>query len=139
MQTYKSKLDKKLCIPIALVIGTVLFIMVYNKIWIGVLIILLVISFVVHMFLTTRYHVIGKKLVIKCGFLYNATVNIDAIKSIKETNNPMSSPATSLDRLEISYRYGAVLISPKKKEAFIKQLMEINPAIEVKRKAQQRA
>jgi hypothetical protein len=48
----------------------------------------------------------------------------------------MSSPATSLDRLEIlDHEHQAILISPQQKEAFIEQIHSINPNIVIKRKS----
>jgi hypothetical protein len=74
-------------------------------------------------------------LAIKCGFLFNKTINIQTIKKITETNNPISSPATSLDRLEIVYgKFDSVIISPKKKVEFIADIKSLNPNVEVKLK-----
>jgi hypothetical protein len=59
-------------------------------------------------------------------------MNIQTIKEIKETRNPLSSPAASIDRLLIIYnRADKVMISPKDKEAFINHLKSINPNIKV--------
>lgn len=72
----------------------------------------------------------GDVLYIQCGFLYNQQIKISSIRQIKETNNPISSPALSLDRIEIKFdKYNSVLISPKEKEMFIKHLQQINPGI----------
>ena len=68
--------------------------------------------------------------VIKCGFLYHKNLEVSRIKSIAETSNLISSPAASLDRIEIKYdQHGIVVISPKDKVAFAKDLLEINPNI----------
>lgn len=43
----------------------------------------------------------------------------------------LSSPALSLDRLEVFYnKFDSVIISPQNKEDFIVALQNINPAIE---------
>jgi len=66
----------------------------------------------------------------KCGFLYNQQIKVSSITQIKETRNPISSPALALDRIEIKFdKYNSVLISPKKKEMFIEHLQQINPSI----------
>lgn len=84
------------------------------------------------MFLTTYYIINGNDLIIKCGFLFNKTIKIDTIKKIEETNNLLSSPAASLDRIEIGYnQYDSVMISPKDKLDFINQLVTINENINV--------
>ena len=63
------------------------------------------------------------------------TVTINSIRKIKETNNPISSPAASLDRIEVFYGKQSVIISPKQKTEFINHLLSINPRIEVIYKA----
>lgn len=87
------------------------------------------------MFLTTNYTIESDKLTIKCGLLYDKTIDIKTIKKITETNNPLSSPATSLDRLEINYgKFDSVIISPKQKSEFINDIKGVNPNVEVKNK-----
>ena len=57
-------------------------------------------------------------------------VEIQSIKRIYKTRNPLSSPALSLDRIAIVYnKYDEVLISPKDKKEFIEELLKINPDI----------
>ena len=88
--------------------------------------------------MTTEYTIDNDKLTVKCGFLYNKTIDIKSIRKITETNNPLKSPATSLDRLEINYgKFDSVLISPKQKSEFINEIKRLNPNIEVKYKHKQ--
>ncbi|MNG32447.1 hypothetical protein D3C84_1184630 [compost metagenome] len=69
---------------------------------------------------------------IKCGFFKSQNIGIKTILKISETYNPLSSPAGSIDRLEIVYnKFDSILISPKDKKAFIEDLKIINPTIEV--------
>lgn len=133
-KVYNSKIGLELVIPLVLIFGTVLFLTLYEEpSWIGILILLPTILFVVHMFLTTNYTIESDELTIKCGFLFNKTIDIKTIRKITETNNPLSSPATSLDRLEIKYgKFDTVIISPKKKKEFIENITTLNPNIEVK-------
>lgn len=57
-------------------------------------------------------------------------IDIHSIKRIYKTNNPLSSPALSLDRIAIVYnKYDEVLISPKLKKEFVDELLKINPSI----------
>ena len=59
-------------------------------------------------------------------------IDIHSIKRIYKTNNPLSSPALSLDRIAIVYNtYDEVLISPKLKKEFVEDLLKINPTISV--------
>lgn len=131
---YNSKIGLELVIPLIFVFGIVLFLTVIEKPnWIGIAILAPVIVFIVHMFLTTNYTIENDKLTIKCGFLFNKTIDINSIKKITETNNALSSPATSLDRLEITYgKFDSVIISPKQKQEFINDITTLNPNVEVK-------
>lgn len=133
---YKSKIGLELVIPIVLILGTTLFLtLIKEPSWIGIVILLPLILLLVHIFLTTNYTIESNELVIKSGFLFNRTIDIKAIKKITETNNPISSPAISLDRLEITYgKPGSIIISPKQKTEFIQHIKRLNPSVEVKLK-----
>ncbi len=131
---YSSKIGLELVIPLVLIFGTVLVLSLSEKpSWIGIAILLPVILFVFHMFLTTNYTIASDKLIIKGGLLFNKTIDIKTIKKITETNNLSGSPATSLDRLEIKYgKFDSIVISPKHKTEFINDIKRLNPNIEVK-------
>jgi hypothetical protein len=105
--------------------------------WVPLLIHAAVAAFVGHLFFTTFYVVEGDTLLVKSSALVNIKIDIGVIRKIKETNNPLSSPALSLDRLWIDYGKGAaVMISPKDKEGFIRHILQINPSVEVKYRKQ---
>ena len=88
-------------------------------------------AFILYLFLSTDYTIDKGKLKIKSGFVYNKYLNIEKIKSITKTNNPISAPAASFDRIEIHYgKFNSVIISPKDKIGFIKELININPNID---------
>jgi cellobiose-specific phosphotransferase system component IIB len=131
---YNSKIGLELVIPLVLIFGSVLALTISEKpSWIGIAILLPVILFVAHMFVTTNYTINNDELTIKCGFLFNKTIDIKTIKKITETNNPLSSPATSLDRIEINYgKFDSIIISPKHKFEFINDIKKLNPNVEVK-------
>jgi hypothetical protein len=79
------------------------------------------------MFRTVKYKIEGQYLRI-----WTTKIDIHSIKKVYRTNNPLSSPALSLDRIAIVYnKYDEILISPKDRSAFIAELLSINPAIEV--------
>ncbi|HEX8376850.1 MAG TPA: PH domain-containing protein, partial [Pedobacter sp.] len=74
----------------------------------------------------------SNKLQIRSGLFFNKTVSVESIRKIVETRMPMSSPAMSLDRLEVFYnKFDSVIISPKEKNEFIEQIRMINDRIEV--------
>ncbi|MDU4392419.1 MAG: PH domain-containing protein [Acinetobacter ursingii] len=73
----------------------------------------------------TRYIVTQDQLIIHSMFL-KWTISRDQIQNITVTNNPVSAPALSLDRLKIDYQKDgkskSVLVSPKDKKAFCQTL-----------------
>lgn len=132
-KVYKSKIGPELAVPLTIIFGTVLCLVLSDKRgWAGMAILIPVIFFLVHMFTTTKYIISENNLRVKCGFLFDKTIDINTIKTISATNNPVSSPAASLDRLEIKYgKSYSVIISPKLKKEFIEEITSINPNIEV--------
>jgi hypothetical protein len=80
-----------------------------------------------------RYEVTTADLLVRCG-PFRTTVPLDAIIEVFPTRNPISSPAPSLDRLQISYRTKTggkwfTLISPKDKEGFVRDLASAAPRL----------
>ena len=130
---FNSKIGLEIAIPLFVILIGVTSLMFIDTIsWLGVMIMLGLIVFVVHLFSTTYYLIKEDKLGIKCGFVFNKVIEIQSITKISESYNAMSSPATSLDRLEIKFNQNdMVLISPKNKKQFIAELKKINPDIEV--------
>ncbi len=132
MRRYNSKIGVGLVFFLALVVAGPTSFMIFQKVWLGVVINLLVAGFIWHLFTSTYYVIDGKILNVRSGFLVNESIEIETIKKITETNTPISAPATSFDRLRIDYNeYGTIVISPRDKEAFIEQLRKINPKIKV--------
>lgn len=87
--------------------------------------------FVCWIWFRTGYTVTEKELEIKSGFI-QFKIPLEEIIRIRKSNSPFSSPALSLDRLEI--RYGnskKVLISPENKESFIKAIRKRNQDVEI--------
>lgn len=79
--------------------------------------------------LSTRYKIDGNMLRIYVLVFPYKPIDITTITKIKETNNPLSAPANSLDRLGITHGKGYMLVSPKDKAGFIAALQHINPNI----------
>lgn len=132
MKKFKSKIGLEIILFIAIVLGTTSIIMIINCVCVGLAINLIGVGFASYMFMSTYYIINGNDLIVKCGFMINITVKIDRIKKIVETNNPLSSPAASLDRLAIYYNdTDSVMISPKDKIIFINHLIATNSKIEV--------
>ena len=132
MKKYPSKISYGLLIFIlAVLIGTTIP-MLFKPVWIGLLINAVVILFTLHLFLNTYYVIDGEFLIVKSGMIINKKVDINSVKSIKETKTIISAPALSFDRLEVNWgKYTGVVISPRDKKKFVEHMTRINPLIDV--------
>lgn len=132
MEKYKSKIGLELILFIGIILGFVSTILIIHKAWLGLIIIASVIVFCIYLFKSISYSIDITHLTINWGFGSKLKIQIDKITKIKETYNPLSSPAASLDRIGIYYsKSGFILISLKDKRDFINRLTELNPRIEV--------
>ena len=85
------------------------------------------------MLFTIRYVVEKNQLLIFSGIGKPFAIAISEIKSVEASRSPISSPAASLERLEIAYgKYDAVYISPYDRKGLVRALLNINPSIKVK-------
>jgi hypothetical protein len=80
-----------------------------------------------------HYEITATELVIHAGPI-RLRYNLTDIFEVYPTNNPLSAPAASLDRLHIGYRTKNggtwfTLISPKDKEAFVRDLAAAAPQL----------
>lgn len=61
---------------------------------------------------------------------FKRKIKIDEIHSIRETKNPFTAPALSMDKIEINYaKYNTIEISPKNKVELVCQLRKQNSNI----------
>ncbi len=127
MRTYKSKIDWWLLLLILVIFGYPILEGIQTNQY-GLSIIMISILIVMFwMFSKIKYVIEGTMLKV-----WGVKIDIHSIKRIYKTNNPLSSPALSLDRIAIVYNtYDEVLISPKLKKEFVEELLKINPNIEV--------
>ena len=132
MSTYRSNPGIQFILPVVIILAGFGFIVIYNKVWFGLAIIFILTALIIHMVLTTYYQIEDRVLKIKSGFLLNKTIASGSIRKIMETKSPLSSAATSPDRLEIKKKKkDSIIISPKDRAGFINELKTINPGIEV--------
>ncbi|WP_108423486.1 PH domain-containing protein [Flagellimonas amoyensis] len=132
-KVYPSKVGLELLAFVFLVFGVVIYQLVKAGSWIGVMVNGAILILVVLVFLSISYEISGETLWIKSFFWIKKKIPITSITGVQETYNPISSPAASLDRLEILYgRNNSVIISPKDKMGFIEHLKSISPQIMVK-------
>lgn len=131
-EVYSSKKGIVVYIPIVILAGVVSFSVIVGDYWGSIFCAAVVLAVVLPMLLNTRY-TIGNdgSLKVRCGFFVNLRIDINTIRKIEATKSMLSSPALSLDRLEVFYnKFDSVIISPQNKEDFIAALQNINPAIE---------
>jgi len=69
----------------------------------------------------THYTLTGDLLLIRSGPM-RYKVPLAEVTAVRSTRNPLSSPALSLDRLEITYGRRRIMISPEDKGRFLKEL-----------------
>ncbi len=133
---YKSGISYWLLSILLIVLSAVSILLYLDGVpWYALLLVFALFAFILQLFVNTYYIIEDDVLKIRSGFLYKLNVDIHQIKKIEETNSPLSSPAASFDRIEIIYnKFDSVIISPKEKQIFIQDILQINPSIEVKYK-----
>lgn len=139
MKTYKSKFGYEIMTFLTILFVTIIVLMIYQKESLEAIlsasgIILLVYGLFLYLNFSTEYTITRDAVLkVKCGIFYNKWLDINKIKSISKTNNLISSPAPSLDRIELTYgRFDSIIISPKDKIGFARELTKMNPKIENK-------
>ena len=76
-------------------------------------------ALIVGMLRSTRYEVADREVIVR-STPFRWRIEIESIESIRPSRSPASSPALSLDRLEIRYGGGrTLLVSPKDREGFL--------------------
>lgn len=78
----------------------------------------------------TRYGFSRNTLIVQSGPL-KWRVPLGEIDSVRPSRNPLSAPATSLDRLHVRYGTTGILISPEDKSGFLRALVARAPQLEV--------
>lgn len=130
-EVYKSKVDWWLGLLLIGSVGCMIYATIEsicesdNMGWIMIFSTLLVLGIIIPLFFI-KYVLYERHLLISCGLYGKIRVPYESIRGIKETRNPLSSAAMSIDRIQIDYIengvHKMVLISPKPKKEFIKKL-----------------
>ncbi|RKR05122.1 PH (Pleckstrin Homology) domain-containing protein [Flavobacterium sp. 90] len=138
MKTYKSKIDFGIILLFVISSAWPIYYCFSRKDGITASLLSLPVIFIFYLFYNTIYTVAKENLNIRFGFLVNNNIDIKTITQISETRSLVSSPAASIDRLEILHgKSGRILVSPKQKKDFIDSLLAINPDIVVKYRKKQ--
>lgn len=126
-QVYRSKIDIWLLILILAAWGIPLTFIVWNEfsaVKFSVVLFMLVLTLA--LLFSIKYTIEGKTLRVDYSFFYSERINIDEITEIVNTHTFLSAPAASLDRIEITYGKNCVVLFPKDKQKFVKQLCDIS-------------
>lgn len=130
---YKSGISWGLVTFIALVILLCYLFILFLLPWIGVILLLITTVFIVDVFVNTRYTIEGKTLRVQCGIFYKTQFDIERITTISKSTSLESSPAASMNRIQLRFsKRQTLIISPRQQQAFIDHLLSINPHIVVK-------
>ena len=82
------------------------------------------------------YQITSDELIVRCGVLMRRHIPVALIDGVQPDNNPLGSPAWSLDRLRIDYRKDTeptfIMISPADKFAFMDELARTATGLELK-------
>jgi membrane protein YdbS with pleckstrin-like domain len=139
-QLYPSKRDGWIVVLLWAAAAVILF--VAGNLWrapapfalrllISVLLIL-VAAFMLWTLYRTRYTLTESTLIVQSG-PFRWVIDMKAITEVFPTRNPLSSPACSLDRLQI--RYGnsrpGIMISPQDKAGFLRALAARSPGLKL--------
>ena len=132
---YKSKKDSLIGVVIW---GVALFLLygVYEAVFIeenivGAVVMTALVVLLAVFWFRTFYKIEGELLHIYYG-PFRFQVIISEITSIRHAKNIFTGPSLSIERIEITYsNYRIIQISPKEKEKFVKELMQMNPHIKI--------
>jgi hypothetical protein len=87
-------------------------------------------AFVVWIFRSTYYVITADTLIVRAGPI-RRKVPLHEVRRLRATHNPLSSPALSLDRIEVTYGSKRILISPEDRSGFVRAIVERVPGVTV--------
>lgn len=98
----------------------------------AILVAVAITALIAYLVIATKYVIDGESLFIHGGII-KREIPVQKITGLRKTRNPLSAPALSIDRIEITYQPGMqiMLVSPAEKEFFIETLVKINGNIVV--------
>ena len=137
MKRYNSKIDKGFVWFPSLILIAVALLLIVEKAWLGLPIVIAIALYLIDMFRNTHYSIEDRSLTIVAGRFYKVQIPISSITKIKPSRDPSKAPANSMDRLSIRYtkdgKKKEVLVSPENKEEFMQTIKDINGDIEIGR------
>lgn len=129
MEIYKSKVDWWLILILvidSICILTLIYINFGSKILYIDVLLLIFLVILVWLPLPTTYYVVNNSILNIHSIFLSWEVPLNTIEKVEQTSDSLIAPALSLDRIKIKYkkdgRYKSIIISPKNKSEFIKQI-----------------
>lgn len=92
---------------------------------------LILMSWLCAVFLGFRYEIEGNRLRVVSMFFLHQDYDIRSFRSIRRTRSMLSAPAASLNRLEITMQKGTLVISPRRAEDFVQDLLAVHPELQI--------
>ncbi|MFB4168868.1 PH domain-containing protein [Virgibacillus sp. JSM 102003] len=103
-----------------------------NKQWVKIVVLFPIGFCLMWIWFKTGYTIENNSIKIQYG-PFKKYIEIDEIYNIRETKNPFTAPALSMNRVEINYgKYETIQISPKEISLFVGELQKKNPHIQIK-------
>ena len=100
-KVFPSKIGLELIIPISLILAFGFKNILQQPQWSSILLLILVLAFIFYSFTSIKYRIENTILTVKASFFVNEKIDINSITKITKSNNIISAPAASLDRIEI--------------------------------------
>jgi hypothetical protein len=137
MKRFNSKTGKGIVWFPILILTAVALLLIVEKAWLGLPIIIALGLYIFDILRNTHYTVDEGNLTVVAGRFHKVQIPISNIYKIKPSRDPSKAPANSMDRLSIRYTKDGikkeVLVSPENKEEFMQALKDINGDIEIGR------
>jgi Bacterial PH domain len=118
---YKSKVDWWLGVLLVVPPAGAIVTMTTSNVMLGLLPLALITAIYGGLVFPTRYGLCADELVVRFG-LVRVRIPYREITNVDRTRSVLSSPALSLDRLRIEWRGKAIMISPREREDFLREL-----------------
>ncbi len=128
--TYPTAISWWLWIPIyTLIIGQGIFLMEQTNVWFFLF--HLTLAILIYLFIVRiQYIITADQIIIKMGPFSYRKIDIATIRKMELSNNPLSAPAASLQRIAIHYnKWGYILVSPKNRAEFIDEVEKRKQAL----------
>jgi hypothetical protein len=133
--TFPSKIDLWLVVVLSVSVGAPLLVLGYRvlvvrdtKLVPPVLVLTGVTAFLCWIYATTAYRITADMLLVRCGPM-RVDVPLKSVNALRASRNPLSAPALSLDRIEVSYDSKRVVISPRDRTAFVAAMKQRLPNV----------